>query len=90
MHGAAAVDVDAHDLAPVVDLQRSAEDGTREGDVDEAAPLRAQEAGRRCALVVVVEADRVAAVVDVDVLVDVAAAGWVLEPVEAPLRSRTK
>jgi hypothetical protein len=87
---AARVGADAHDLAPVVDPQRSGHEGTREDDVDEPSARRAQEAGRRRTLVVVVEADRVAAVVDVDVLVEVAAAGWILQPLKRRLRSRTK
>ena len=85
MHGFGLVHVDTHDLSPVVDLQWSGHDGTREGDVDEPPALRAQEAGRRGALVVVVEADRLAAVVDVDVLVEVAAPGRILQPGETAL-----
>jgi len=80
----------SHDLSPVVDLQWAGDHRTRYDDVDEPAPLRAQETGRRDALVVVVEADHIAAVIEVDVLVDLAAAGRILQPVEATLRSRTK
>ena len=79
------VHVDANDLSLVVDPQWTGEHGARYDEVDEPAPLRAQETGCRDALVVVVEADHLAAVVDVDVLVEVGATGRILQPGETAL-----
>ena len=64
------VDVEARDLSPVVDLERRRHLGAGNAEVHEPSPLRAQEAGGREAFGVVVEADDLPAVVDVDVLVE--------------------
>ena len=84
------IDVEAHDLSPVVDLQRARELSARDLEIDEPPFPGTQEGGGRGSLVVVVEPDDVATVVDVDVLVGIASARGILELCEAALRSRTK
>jgi hypothetical protein len=62
------VHVETYDPAPIVDLERAGQLRTRNADLHE-PPLRTEKAGRRDPRVVVVEADDLAAVVDVDGLV---------------------